>query len=306
MDAASPVAADELKRRIVAFARAASTEITPRDEGIIEALAMRLPPGTTVYVAHPPRSTLEDVVRVALKVEAAGLRASPHLVARRIVSARVLRDAAGELAEAGVDRALVVAGDADRAQPVFASALDLLESGILAGAGLRRIGIAGHPEGHPVIGPAVLWAALRAKQAFAARTGIRMHIVTQFGFDPAAIGTWVRHLGEHGISLPVFTGIAGPVPLPKLIGYAMQCGVRASLRGALQNMPAMRNVSGLTVTPEEMIVRLVIDQAAGPSPIVGPHFYSFGGAMATARWLRAVADGAFELQPEKGRFVVSS
>jgi methylenetetrahydrofolate reductase (NADPH) len=291
----------DLKQRIVHLARAATVEITPADEDLVEALAGKLPAGTLVYVAHTPRVTLQDVVRVAAKVEASGLRASPHIVARRVATARSLRDAAAELADGGIERALVIAGDSSEVAGIYADTIALLESGILTDAGIRRIGVAGHPEGHPHIGPGTLWQALQAKQAYAARTGIRMHIVTQFGFDPAALCAWDRHLPEHGITLPVYVGMAGPAPLSKLIMYAMQCGVGASLRGILRNMPAMRNVAGLAASPDEMLASLASSCAESPR-IVGPHFYSFGGAMATARWLRAVADGSFELLPEGGRF----
>jgi hypothetical protein len=35
------------------------------------------------------------------------------------------------------------------------------------------------------------------------------------------------------------------------------------------------------------------------------HFYSFGGALATARWLRAVADGRFELSAAADAFATT-
>jgi hypothetical protein len=41
------------------------------------------------------------------------------------------------------------------------------------------------------------------------------------------------------------------------------------------------------------------------SRLVQPHFYAFGGAVATATWLRAVADGSFTVQPDGRKFVVN-
>jgi len=300
----SAVATDpraELKRLIVDFARRASTEITTFDEEFIPGLVTRLVPGTTVYVAHTPRATLQEVVRTAARVQAAGLNAAPHIVARRIESSRELRDAANELSDAGVSRALVIGGDGDRAAGSYTSAMDVLSTGILTRAGIRRIGVAGHPEGHPGIGQAALWHALAEKQDFAESTGTRVHVVTQFGFDPAAICKWVGHFAEHGITLPVYVGMAGPTPLPKLIRYAMQCGVGASLRGLMRSVTAMRNVTHLATSPDEMMTGILADCGSSPL-IVGPHFFSLGGAMAAATWLRAVADGYFDLKPEGGRF----
>jgi methylenetetrahydrofolate reductase (NADPH) len=303
--AVGPIPNVDLKHRIVAFATGATTEIAPQDEDLISYLATHLPPETCVYVAHTPNATLADVVRVALRLEAAGLRASPHLVARRIESRQMLGDAVSELRDGGVEQVLVIAGDADRPNGRFSSALDLLETGIFVDAGIERIGVAGHPEGHRAIGPAALWRALAEKQEFAQRNQVRMHVVTQFGFDPAAILAWAHHLPEHGITLPVYVGMAGPAELSKQIKYAMACGVGASLRGILRNMNAMRNVAGLAPTPAEMLIGLLRGGAAGRgTQLVHPHFFSFGGSVATARWLRAVVDGNFQLDVE-GRFTLS-
>src|SRR5262252_224621 len=94
------------KRRIIEFANGASTEITSHDDDSIPELAAILPRGTVVYVAHTPKASLAEVARTAIKVEQAGLRASPHIVARRIADAATLLDAAHRLRDAGVRRAL--------------------------------------------------------------------------------------------------------------------------------------------------------------------------------------------------------
>jgi methylenetetrahydrofolate reductase (NADPH) len=290
----------ELGRRLAEFVQRTSTEITSHDDALVEPLAKALPAGTVVYVAHTPKSSLEDVVRVALAVRRAGLEASPHLVARRIGSEAELARATARLHKAGIEQALVIAGDADRAAGPFASSLELLESGVLTAAGFVRVGVAGHPEGHSAVNRPALWAALRAKQAWAARTGVAMHIVTQFGFDPAMICSWVRELGSHEIRLPVHAGIAGPTPLPKLIKYAIACGVGASVRGAMRNVRAMSGLAGLATTPEEMLVGLAGGCEVGPgTQMVHPHVFPFGGALETARWLRALVDGRFDVNDGK-------
>lgn len=297
----------ELKRRVVEFARGTSTEISTHDEELLPALVNRLPAGTTVYVAHTPKASLDDVVRVALKAQSLGLRASPHIVARRLESERALRDALRELREGGVEQLLLIAGD--REQPVgkFTSTLEVLDSGATVDAGFKALGVAGHPEGHKDVGQTALWSALRHKQAFADRTGTKVHIVTQFGFNPEAICVWDQRLAEHGISLPVHVGIAGPTPLPKLIKFAMQCGIGASLNSLVKNMSAMGNLARLATSPDEMLVGLVRGCAMrGTTRIVKPHVYAFGGVMATARWIRAVVDGSFELQANSDKFVLNA
>jgi methylenetetrahydrofolate reductase (NADPH) len=300
----APETGDGLRRRIVELAGSASLELTAGDETPVAALAAELPPGTIVYVAHPPKALLEDVVGASLAVQAAKLRACPHLVARRVASPDALRAACERLAAAGVDRALVTAGDRDRPEGPYGCALDVLRTDLLTRHGLTHVGVAGHPEGHRAIGQTLLWRTLLEKQLLAKRTGLAMHIVTQFGFDPAALIAWERCLPEHGIRLPVHVGMAGPASLPQLIAYAMQCGAGASLRGALQGMAAMRNIAGLATSPDQMLARVAQHAGSAATRIESVHFYSFGGAVETARWLRAVAGGRFEIGPDADGFTM--
>ncbi len=304
---ATPLAGAELKRRIIEFAHGTSTEISPHDEALVPELASTLPSGTTVYVAHTPKATIDDVVRIASRVRAAGLGASPHIVARRIESEQVLRRALGQLRDAGVEQVLLVAGDRDPPAGQFTSTLEILDCGALTDAGIRKIGVAGHPEGHPAVAPETLWSALAAKQAFADRTGAALHICTQFSFNPDAVDRWDRALTEHGIRLPVHIGIAGPTPLPKLIKFAVQCGIGASLGALGKGMALMGRVAGLAMSPDEMLISLVQGCASREGThLAHPHFYAFGGVMATARWLRGVVDGAFELDKSNEKFTVSA
>lgn len=295
----------DIKDLITRFLRFASLEIAPHEEPLIPALARAVLPNATVYVAHTPKWTLQDVVRVALNLEKSGVRAAPHIVARRIENEGALRDAARRLADGGVERALVISGDTDRPAGPYSCTLEVLQTLALTDAGIRRIDVAGHPEGHRAVPSTILWQALRDKQDFAACTGTEMRVITQFGFDSSAICNWVQHCSEQGILLPVCVGLAGPAPLAKLIAYAVHCGIGTSLRGALRNTSLMRKATGRAASAEQMVTRLVTDGAAGSRRIVGAHLFSFGGAMATARLLRAVSEGNFEMLPGADGFAVT-
>src|SRR5262249_4916952 len=157
------------------------------------------------------------------RIESLGLKASPHIAARRLESERSLRAALDELRDSGVEQVLLIAGDLAQPLGPFRSSLDILNTGLLARAGIRLMCVAGRPAGHKAIGRTMLWDALERKQEFADRSGTDLHIVTQFGFNPKAICDWDLHLRRHGISLPVHVGIAGPTSLPKLIKFAMHC-----------------------------------------------------------------------------------
>ncbi|MEO8062303.1 MAG: methylenetetrahydrofolate reductase [Pseudomonadota bacterium] len=285
-----------LKQRLREFVAAGSTEVTPHDEARVDEFARVIPPRMCVYVAHTPKASLDDVVRVALRLRSQGLTVSPHIVARRVVGPDSLRRALQTLAAAGVDQILLIAGDRAVTQGCFTSTLELLESRVTLDAGIRRIGVAGHPEGHPVVPEATLWDALTRKQAFAEATGTRMHIATQFGFDARALGSWERNLAARGITLPIYAGVAGPTPLPRLLKYAMQCGVGASLRAVSGNALTIGRLPHLVTRVDEMVLGVyAAKQAAPDSRIFAPHFFAFGGVLETARWLRAVTDGSFEL-----------
>ncbi len=300
---AAPLAGQELKRAIVDFAQNASTEISTHDEPALPDLAAALLPGTAVYVAHTPKAKLSDVVATAIKLQQLGFRASPHIVARRVESQKSLQTALQQISAAGIEQALLVAGDLEKPAGPYMSTLDIIDSGLLQNSSLKRIGVAGHPEGHKQVADDVLLAALRHKQAFAARTGLTLHIATQFTFDADAIIAWDERLTKEGITLPAHPGIAGPTPLPKLSKYAMACGVGASLGSVMKNMTAMTKLARLATTPDEMLTGLVRGGAArGSSRIVQPHFYAFGGVAATARWIRAVIDGKFSLKADSEKF----
>ena len=171
-----------------------------------------------------------------------------------------------------MEQVLLVAGD--REQPLkYTSTLEVIDTGALEAAGIKYAGVAGHPEGHRHVGPTVLLAALKHKQAWAERTGVKVHIATQFGFNPEGACQWAQHLVEQGITLPVHIGIAGPTPLQKLIKFAMACGVGASLGSLMKNMSAMTNLARMKTGPDEMLVGVVRGCASlPPSPYRAPAF----------------------------------
>jgi methylenetetrahydrofolate reductase (NADPH) len=306
-DVASAAGSADLKRQVVEFMQGASTEIASHDEALVGDLRAVLPAGTTVYIAHTPKAQLADVVRLALRVQGSGLRACPHIVARRIADEESLRAALKQLSAVGVDRVLLVAGD--RPQPLgkFSSTLEIIDSGATVDCGIRSVGVAGHPEGHPAIAAPLLWEALAHKQAFARRTHTSLHIVSQFGFNPLAIREFGAALTRRAIDLPVHVGIAGPAPLTKLIKYAMACGIGASLGALMRNTTALSGMARMATSADEMLLSVVRGRAlARHSNLVQPHFFAFGGVLATARWIRALIDGAFEIDPDANRLTLST
>jgi methylenetetrahydrofolate reductase (NADPH) len=187
---------------------------------------------------------------------------------------------------------LLIAGDAPRPIGEFSSTLDVLETGILQESGITRIGVAGHPEGHNAVDTPVLWEALQSKQSFAARAGVSMHIVTQFGLDGSAFGVWEQELVRRRIHLPIRVGIAGPTPIAKLVHFAIQCGIGASMRALRRTIGATVRVPGFATADQHL---LGLARTPVSAQIIAPHFFAFGGALETARWMRHVAAGGFDV-----------
>src|SRR5690242_1496022 len=269
-----------LRQQLSNFVAAGSTEVTPHDEKVLDEMARILPAGFPVYVANTPKTSPDDVVRVALRLQELGLTASPHVIARRVVDAKRLRERLRVLAAAGVRQVLLVAGDVAIPEPAFSSTIELLESGVVADAGIRRVGVAGHPEGHPVVPDDVIWQALERKQAIARATGLTMHIATQFGFDARSLSVWEQGLAARGIELPIHAGVAGPTPFARLLKYAVHCGVGASLKAVSGNPLSFSRLPHLVTKADEMLLGVLqAKHLNSVSRIFAPHFFAFGGVL---------------------------
>ncbi|MBX6329037.1 MAG: methylenetetrahydrofolate reductase [Pseudolabrys sp.] len=266
------------------FGRVFSIEATrPQPTEIVEMAAV-LPAATPIYLTAVPTAVPDEIVTAAIALRKAGLEPVVHVAARRLPSAEVLQNLLGRLTgEADVRRLLVIGGDVEPVGP-FPDALAVIQKGRLREAGIEEIGIAAYPEGHPRISRDRLEASLDEKIASAAAQGLRVHIVTQFSFSAQHILSWLRKLRAGGISHPVRIGLAGPTSLPQLIRFAKRCGVAASLRG-LTSGTATALIGN--IGPDRIIEALA---AAGALGMIYPHYFSFGGAVATARYARRVAD----------------
>jgi methylenetetrahydrofolate reductase (NADPH) len=286
-------------QRIAALMADFSVEATRPSDADIAALTA-LPRGTRVYISAVPHRAAEESISAAIRLRAAGLEPVPHVAVRNFGSVDALDDFLARLnGEAEVRRVLVVAGDRADHGP-FRSAADAIDSGLFRRRGIRTLGIAGYPEGHPKIGNDALFKALAEKVAAAEATGLTVEIVTQFCFDARAILDYVARLRAFGFEQPLRIGLVGPTSLAALLRYAGRCGVRASAQALARRSGMLRQMFALTV-PDDLIRALADAAPAG----VRAHFFSFGGLPATARWAQAVAGGRIALQGAGG-FTVAS
>ena len=261
-----------------AFARRFSLEATRPKPAEIAVLSKVLAPATPVYLTAVPTTDPRELIAAAAGLCKAGFEPVAHLAARRLASAEQLKELlAGLRGEADMRRLLIIGGDVDTSGH-FADALAVIQKGRLREAGIAEIGIGAYPEGHPRIAAGRLEAALDEKIAAAAAHGLSVHIVSQFSFSPERILAWLRRLRACGITRPVKVGMAGPTSMPGLLRFARRCGVDASLRGLMSDAAA-----GLigNVGPDRIVETLA---AAGDLGDAAPHYFSFGGAVETARY----------------------
>lgn len=281
----------DLAARIAAFAKGFSLEVSSRSARDLDACLTHLEKGSDVYINFIAGDDLGAKVRCAAALGASGFNPVPHIGARHLASDAQLDDLLARLAgEAGVERALLIGGDATAAAGPFNSSLDVLASGLLPKHGFRSVGFAGYPEGHPQIAEPVLKRALAEKLSLAAQQGIEPFIVTQFCFDTAAVSAWLATLRRDGVAAPVRIGLAGPANVATLVRYAIRCGVTNSIRALTGRADRfLRLVSDRA--PDALVRGLAEDGAA--AGIAGLHFFPFGGVAKTARWANALKRGRF-------------
>jgi methylenetetrahydrofolate reductase (NADH) len=280
--------------RITGLMAGFSLEATRPSPADIAALSV-LRRGARVYLSAVPNRPIDESLAAAVQIRAAGLEPVPHVAVRNFPSAEALDTFLARLnADAGVETVLVIAGDRAESGP-FRRALDVIDNGVLRRRGIRDIGIAGYPQGHPRIGDDEINRALADKIAAAEAMGLGVEIVTQFCFDAGTILDFVARVRGFGFEHRVRVGLAGPTSLTSLMRYASRCGVRASAQGLARRSGLVRQMFALT-TPDDLI-RALADP--GLAEVV-PHFFSFGGIPAAARWASAVAEGRITLDAVGG------
>lgn len=285
----SPASAIEqgVQARLSELLIGGSLELMPRDMHRATDIAALLPKDTCVYVPSLPGLPLARTLQAVAAIRAAGLDPVPHVSARRILNADEFRAFLREaVTKHGVHRVLLLGGDEPKAKGPFNDSLQILESGLLADSGIREIGVAGYPEGHPRIPPNGITAAFERKQKLTAEQGLGMYVVTQFSFAPNRVVEYCAQLARSAPQVSIYVGVAGPTDPVALARYAQRCGVSASLR-ALRNLGS--GIAQLVThsDPLEQLVNLArYSLQREPSNVVGVHIYSFGGAVRTASWIR--------------------
>jgi methylenetetrahydrofolate reductase (NADPH) len=272
--------------------------VTPKQVDRLQALRGVIEEGSGIYITAIPGSPQADLVDASERIAEHGFRPIPHIAAR---SFRDLDEVGSLLSSlrgrAGVTEVLVIAGSQPRATGSVDSSIEIFQSGLLEEHGVTRVGVAGHPEGHPAVGATELAEAIEAKNRFAAESGLDTYIVTQFCFAAEPYIRFERALRAAGNRLQVMPGVPGVTSMQTLVKYGISCGIGPSLRVLRRQARGLSSLlSPRSYTPDRLIAGLAEAVAADPESKLGSvHFYPFGGLEATVAWvtaLRADLDGA--------------
>lgn len=260
-----------------------SIETTPKLSSGIETHRAFLPPGTPVYVAAIPGTSLTDTAELCRRLGSEGLDPVPHLAARALRDDHDLETWLETMRGSGVNHVLLLAGDNEAPAGIFASSLDVLLTGLLQKHGISQVDVVAHPEGSPRMPDPV--AELLRKVVWAQEHHMRMDIVTQVCFDVNAVSTLCKQLRKAGAQNCIRVGLPGLATPATLLKYAAMCGVGPSI-SILKNNPSL--VLGLTRNNDpgpllDKLTAVVAADAEGHGH-VSAHFFSFGNLERTARW----------------------
>lgn len=297
----------DLKDSIAGLMDGFSVETTPGAAEKIPDYRAHLEPGTRVFVTFLAGSDFDQTVTTSARLAREGMQPVPHLAARSITDRRTLEENLRRLrGEAGVSEVLVIAGAVDTPVGEFSDSMQLLETGLLDRFGIRRVGVAGHPEGSPDIPDDAIARALEFKNAFARRSDAELYVITQFCFAAGPVIEWEQRLRQAGITLPLYVGLPGLATVKSLLGHARACGVGASMSFLTRQT---RNVARLlTVSaPDALVCALAEYRASTPEcAIAGTHVYPLGGLKRSARWSYAAANGRLTLNARGDGFRVDA
>jgi methylenetetrahydrofolate reductase (NADPH) len=256
-------------------------EVLPLERSVEQAAELPRPERLTVTCS--PRHGPDESVAIAQRLNALGHGVTVHVAARMIRDRAHLDELLDGMAQAEADLFLI-GGDASPPQGPWSSAVDLLPVASEHQQRPSEIGIAGYPEGHPLIDSRTLADVLEQKNALAG------YITTQLCFDPEALLAWLRDTRERGVTLPVLVGLPGVVARRRLLEMSIRIGVGPSL-SFLRKQRGLRNLlSPSTVTPDRVYDGLAPYLEDRKLNIMGFHYYTFNQLVDTWTWEREKRD----------------
>ena len=265
-----------VRTRLIGLLDAPKFELIPLKN--VREQAAFLPAGASVSVTASPAKGVEATVELSEQLKAQGFEVVVHLSARMIRDRTHLAELLARIRGAGIDRALVVGGDADHPGD-YPDGLSLLRAMAELGHPFRELGVPCYPERHPTIPTDRLLGALSDKAPFV------QYMTTQMCFDPGAIGRFIAERRAAGIELPVHIGLPGVAEVHKLAMISARIGVKDSKRFLSKNV---RLVGQLMrpggYRPDRLLEGLGAALADPAADIRDLHVYTFNQVETTEEW----------------------
>lgn len=261
--------------------RKAYLEVIPT-RTIVERLA-HLPQHSYLSITCSPLNgvepTLEMVEELRALPEERRLKLVPHIAARVVRDKGHLREILARLDEAEVESVFVPGGDAVKPAGDYDCSLDLLRDIADIGHTFEDVGVAAHPEGHPMVDDDELVRLLLEKQQYA------NYLVTQMCFDSAVMVEWLRSIRRAGVTLPAWLGLPGVAEVPRLISLSLKIGVGQSVNVLRKQKGLVRKMlSARAYRPDDLLSGLVPHVDDPVLGIPGFHLFSFNNVEKTEQW----------------------
>ncbi len=247
--------------------------------GKSEAEAAQLPEPVRLTVTCSPKHGPDRSVEVGGRLHAMGHAVTVHVAARMVRDGAHVDELLSAMRAAGVDDLFLIGGDADPPVGAYSSAVELLPAIAEHPQRPATIGIAGYPEGHPLIDAAALDRSLREKCRAAD------YVATQLCFDPDALRTWIADQRAWGMTLPVIVGMPGKVMAARLLEMSARIGVGPSM-AFLRKQRGLRSLFGLfRRSASDRLYGALAPQLHDPElGIAGFHYFTINQLVATYEW----------------------
>jgi methylenetetrahydrofolate reductase (NADPH) len=284
----SMVATDPRKQALSRLVARAYLEVFPTPT-ILERL-VHLPHHSYLSITCSPThgigATLDLVERLRAAPGEPRLKLIPHIAARMVRDRGHLREILQRLDELRVESIFVPGGDAAHPVGVYDCSFDLLRDMAEIGHSIEDVGVAAHPEGHPLVNEAELLRLLLAKQPFAT------YFVTQMCFDADALVRWLVGVRAFGVTLPAWVGLPGVVELPRLMALSLRIGVGKSVRLLKKQKGLVRRLAGVRPYQPDDLLAAIGERLDDPAlNIDGFHLFSFNNIEKTEQWRQQALRG---------------
>jgi methylenetetrahydrofolate reductase (NADPH) len=250
-------------------------EVLPFDDIVDE--AARLPRPARVTVTCSPKHGPDRGLEMAVRMCRLGHAPTVHVAARMVRDRDHLDRLLAGMADARIEDVFLIGGDVEEPVGEYSSAGELLE--LVADHPQRPelVGVAGYPEGHPLISDDELERVLRDKSAVAD------YVVTQMCFDAETLRAWIVRERERNMDLPVVIGMPGKVTRRKLLSMSARIGVGPSL-DFLRKQKGLRALLSRRSTADrlfEEVAPLLDDPRLAVS---GFQYFTFNELLQTWEW----------------------